>query len=79
MGTNPTGQATACAGPPCIDPDFAAVGGPTASSFYWSASALASSPSFAWGANFIGGNVFSNVNKALDFFVRAVRAGSCSS
>lgn len=31
------GQATTCSATPCIDPDFAAVGGPTGSSGYWSA------------------------------------------
>ena len=33
MGTNPTGQSTAvCLAPPCIDPGFEALGGPTAPS-----------------------------------------------
>ena len=78
MGTNPTGQATTCAAAPCIDPDFAAIGGPTASS-YWSASSFAASPRRAWFAAFGNGNVGNDSFKSFDFFVRAVRAGSCSS
>jgi len=78
-GQNATGQATTCAGPPCIDPGFAAVGGPTASSHYWSASSFATNPNFAWFAYFLNGKVFSlnASNKTLGLFVRAVRAGSC--
>jgi hypothetical protein len=80
-GLNATGQATTCTAAPCIDPDFAAIGGPTASSLYWSASSFATNPNIAWVAffnlsvvdNLIGGN------KTNDDFVRAVRAGSCSS
>ncbi len=44
------GQATTCPPPkpsPCIDPGFVAVGGPTASSFYWSASTFAGFPTSA--------------------------------
>ncbi len=78
MGTNPTGQATTCAGPPCIDPGFAAVGGPTASSGYWSASSDVTFPSGAWNAGFFDGREVIG-SKAFDGFVRAVRAGSCSS
>ncbi|MEO2162435.1 MAG: DUF1566 domain-containing protein, partial [bacterium] len=78
MGTNPTGQATTCAGSPCIDPQFAAVGGGTASSFYWSASTAVTSPGNAWVAGFNGGLVGISA-KTNDSFVRAVRAGSCSS
>jgi len=77
MGTNPTGQATTCSAQPCIDPDFAAVGGPTASSVYWSASSSATNPNFAWVASFSNGIVDGISIKALDWFVRAVRAGSC--
>jgi hypothetical protein len=79
MGTNPTGQATTCAAAPCIDPGFAAVGGPTASNSYGSASSLATHPSFAWVAGFFNGNVNSFDSSVFDFFVRAVRAGSCGS
>jgi hypothetical protein len=75
-GGNATGQATTCDGNPCIDPDFAAVGGPTASSNYWSASTGATNPFVAWGALFSVGNLFIG-NKANVMFVRAVRAGSC--
>ncbi|MDG2333369.1 MAG: DUF1566 domain-containing protein [Myxococcota bacterium] len=78
-GQNVTGQATTCAGPPCIDPDFAAIGGPTASSGYWSASTNVTAPSNAWSAAFNDGFVNVNSGKTFDFFVRAVRAGSCSS
>jgi hypothetical protein len=83
MGTNPTGQATTCAGPPCIDPSFAALGGPTASSFYWSATTFASFPAAARGADFSDGDVNFPGNftsfKTLAQIVRAVRAGSCGS
>jgi hypothetical protein len=60
-------------GRPCIDPIF----GPTASSFHWSASTRAGFPNFAWNAAFNGGGVGNNT-KVADFFVRAVRAGSCN-
>jgi hypothetical protein len=84
-GTNPTGQATTCGTvdvPSCIDPDFAAVGGPTASSLggvhslHWSASSPLSLPDFAWEADFENGPVGFNF-KVAGLFVRAVRAGSC--
>jgi hypothetical protein len=82
-GANATGQATTCAGPsvpPCIAPDFAAIGGPTASNGYWSASTFATNPGFAWGADFDSGTVNGNSSfRAPGSFVRAVRAGSCSS
>jgi uncharacterized protein YjbI with pentapeptide repeats len=79
MGTNPTGQATTCAAPPCIDPDFAALGGPTASSFYWSASTFATFPFAAGLASFSNGVVGNfSIFKTADNFVRAVRTGSCS-
>jgi hypothetical protein len=71
------GQATTCSASPCIDPEFAAIGGPTASSNYWSASTNAGNPNSAWGAGFINGGVDS-INRAGDNFVRAVRAGSCN-
>ena len=69
------GQATTCSATPCIDPGFAAVGGPTAP-FYWSASSVAGFPSFAWLADFNDGDVAVS-SKAFDGSVRAVRAGSC--
>ncbi len=71
------GQATTCSAGPCIDPGFAAVGGPTASSYYWSASTTAGSPYDAWGAYFFFGSV-PNDEKTYDHYVRAVRAGSCN-
>ena len=70
------GQATTCSASPCIDPDFAAVGGPTASSLYWSASTYAGNPAYAWYASFSNGYV-GNSLKAYDTSVRAVRVGSC--
>ena len=83
-GQNAAGQATTCGGPPCIDSGFSIVGGPTGwglhprSVNHWSASSFASAPDFAWDAGFgnglLGGNSKTEVN-----FVRAVRAGSCSS
>lgn len=73
------GQADTCSSDPCIDPDFAAVGGPTASANYWSASSVAGLPSIAWRANFNLGLVFNNtVFKTSGLYVRAVRAGSCN-
>jgi len=77
-GQNATGQATTCAAYPCIDPDFAAVGGPTRSGFYWSASTLATDPLGAWGAGFNWGGVWPMYKTSVGF-VRAVRPGSCSS
>jgi hypothetical protein len=72
------GQATTCPAAPCIDPEFAAVGGPTASSDgYWSASTDAGQPIYAWYASFNIGNVF-NDSKSIENSVRAVRTGSCN-
>ena len=78
-GTNPTGQASTCGSAPCIDPAFAAVGGPTVSSLYWSASSNATNPNFAWYAFFADGFVHNFNHKTFEAFVRAVRTGSCSS
>ena len=81
-GANATGQATTCAGPsvpPCIAPDFAAIGGPTASSIYWSASGNAAFPSLGWSAAFHSGGTHFLTIKLNSYSVRAVRAGSCSS
>jgi hypothetical protein len=78
-GLNATGQATICAAAPCIDPDFAAIGGPTASSIYWSASSSPSIPSVGWSAVFHSGDAHFNTIKLNSYSVRAVRAGSCSS
>ena len=71
------GQAMTCGSAPCIDPDFAAVGGPTESSLYWSASTFADFPLSAWFADFNFGQL-SIFSKTLDHYVRAVRAGSCN-
>jgi hypothetical protein len=62
-----------CANSPCIDPIF----GPTASWYYWSASTDAGYPGLAWNAGFNTGGVAQS-GKALDSYVRAVRAGSCN-
>ena len=78
MGTNPTGQATTCAMAPCIDPRFAAVGGGTASSDYWSASPIVSVATAVWQASFTSGGFVDGNAKTFDGFVRAVRAGSCT-
>jgi len=75
-GANPTGQATTCSAAPCIDPGFAAVGGPTASSDYWSESSSAPGPFTAWGASFALGDV-GGFLKTDGLAVRAVRTGSC--
>ena len=72
-------QTQTCTTVPCIDAGFSAVGGPaTSSSRYWSASSYFANTFDAWGANFGTGlvNIFF---KTSDVFVRAVRAGSCSS
>ncbi len=73
------GQDLSCAALPCIDPDFADVGGTTARSLYWSASpAPLLFPVNAWGAQFFSGHVEKDsATKSEAFFVRAVRAGSC--
>ncbi len=71
------GQATTCSSAPCIDPAFAAVGGPTSSSISWSASTFAGNPSQAWAADFFDGE-FGTGDKNFDLPVRAVRAGSCN-
>jgi hypothetical protein len=79
-GANATGQPTTCSAAPCIDPDFAAVGGPTLSAGYWSASTFAAIPTLAWFAGFdFGGVGISNFKTVDTLFLRAVRAGSCSS
>jgi hypothetical protein len=73
------GQVTEChpSTAPCIDPGFAVVGGPTASLYYWSASTNAGFPLNAWLADFADGYVYQN-NKMGDYYVRAVRTGSCN-
>jgi len=59
-------------GSPCIDPAF----GPTQPSDYWSSSALAGDPNFAWYVDFgvgdVGGGFFS---KRVGSYARAVRSG----
>jgi len=71
------GQALVCGGPPCIDPDFAAVGGPSATAwFYWSSSTIAGSTTEAWTVLTAGG-VVANFLKTDVPYARAVRGGSC--
>jgi hypothetical protein len=75
------GQATVCLAGPCIDPDFAAVGGPTAAWHYWSASTNSSNTTTAWLAYFELGDVApegKTLVTGFDNYVRAVRAGSCN-
>ena len=60
-----------CGTDPCIDPIF----GPTASSFYWSATSRSFDPGSAWGVLFVNGDVNGGL-KDFDFHVRAVRGGS---
>ena len=79
MGTNPTGQATTCVATPCIDPSFAAVGGPTASYVYWSAASwVPVDPNMAFVMWFVDSSPLAT-NKSGHYHVRAVRTGSCSS
>ena len=72
------GQDPTCGSSPCIDAGFAAIGGPTASAGYWSASTDAGFPVFAWLAVFSYGSVRNDVFKTLAASHRAVRAGSCN-
>jgi hypothetical protein len=78
-GQNLTGQSLECVEAPCIDPRFAAVGGPTAPGDYWSASTHGVFPLQAWTSNPPPGYDFHFDDKSTPNFVRAVRAGSCSS
>jgi hypothetical protein len=72
------GQPTTCGIFPCIDPGFAAVGGPTKSGFYWSSSTSAVGPTVAWTAAFPPGTGTVGAFLKTDGpNVRAVRAGSC--
>jgi len=57
-----------CGSPPCIDPIF----GPTAASFYWSATTNANFPGFAWFVDFDDGNVVF-LSKDFSAHPRAVR------
>jgi len=72
-------QAGTCSVVPCIDPAFAALGGPTASLGYWSAStsSITTVPDRAWVAYFNDGLVNDN-GKTGDSAVRAVGTGSCT-
>ena len=73
------GQAKTCSGPPCVDPALRAVGGPTASSGYWTSSRMvAGARRNMWLANFFNGVVLTFGSESLDFYVRAVRTGSCT-
>ena len=70
------GQATTCSSAPCIDPDFAAVAGPTDSWWYWSVSTVAGNQGNAWYADFSLGLVDQRF-KEQGMHARAVRTGSC--
>ena len=76
-GMNSTGQVLTCASDPCVDADFAAIGGPTFSSLYWSASTFADEAASGLSAYFTTGTVF-EIPKLLDYHARAVRTGSCA-
>jgi hypothetical protein len=77
------GQDTTCPVDPCIDPGFAAVGGPTASRSYWSASTVTGMPTYVWQGDFLSG-VILLTQKVPEhppsgiYPLRAVRAGSCN-
>jgi hypothetical protein len=75
------GQPDTCPAAPCISPEFAAVGGPTSSSGYWSTSTGGlgcSAPEQAWYADFSSGNLLCpGSDKTNDKYVRAVRNGRC--
>ena len=81
FGTNPTGQSTFCGDFRCMDPDFAAVGGPTGRDAYYlsgSSGVLGpDSPDNVWVASFTNSHV-SNQDKQAFGYVRAVRPGSCA-
>jgi cysteine-rich repeat protein len=83
-GTNPTGQATTCVQEPCVAAELSAVGGPFASSLYWSMTTrVCADPGGNCETNaytapfFLFGNV-QFVTKTLDTHVLAVRTGSCT-
>jgi len=75
------GQSATCSAAPCVDPDFAAVGGPTVASFYWSSSsAYLPDNDFAYGVDFAANPPYGAVyqlHKSESWYVRAVRNGSC--
>jgi len=84
-GTNPTGQATVCDDPPCIDPAFAEVGGPTKVDDYWSSDTAQDRVERAWYACFelqgtpgCGNLQNFDRRKVRASNVRAVRTGSCT-
>ncbi len=60
-----------CSFSPCINPIF----GPTAASFYWSATTDATNPNRSWAVGFGLGLVFPLNKDAADIHVRAVRTG----
>jgi hypothetical protein len=67
------GQAATCAAGPCVDPAFAAVGGPTKNQAYWGDRSFFPAN---WGAQFQNGNIFTFV-LTFENYVRAVRTGAC--
>ncbi len=75
-GANSTGQALTCTSDPCVGAGFAALGGPTFSAAYWSASTVADDTGVGLSAYFSSGSVL-RLPKEFDSHVRAVRSGSC--
>jgi hypothetical protein len=73
------GQLAVCASAPCIDADFAAIAGSTASPGYWSSSTSAANSNVAWRARIDVGLVSNGQGKTNPHHVRAVRAGTCGS
>ena len=71
-----SGQDGVCGAPPCIDPAFAAIGGPTASTDHWSVSSIPNFPGVAWLASLGSGLVYGD-GKAFAHSARAVRTGPC--
>ncbi len=71
-------QAKSCSATPCIDPDFAAIGGPTSSwGGYWSTSRWKAEPRRAYLAYVRVGSVWNHEDGVNYKNVRAVRGGSC--
>ena len=78
-GTNPTGQSVVCFAPPCVDPDFAEVGGATQQVDYRTGSTYSVDAAGAYVANFSFGDILVSNLKTYDKAARAVRVGTCGS
>ena len=82
MGANSTSQLPTCPVGPCVDPRFAAIGGPTQIAYYWSASKYLSPPiPLAIHLDPLPPSAVPVIprNAEFQYYARAVRAGSCSS